>query len=185
MRAWLARPCLPARLAPLKGGTKRCSKCLDVIRRGNMAIRQLKAPHCRRARMLGMFALAWFATPAIAQELITAELGPCPEANEAEFSPFEIVPVPEPRIEELGPLSLGGIKVSTVAHSAEFFEGVGNAGKQFVEMAPTLQFRTTAPFRNLDVDYRPLECVLLSPVSKDLALCRVHLSLILTLCQQT
>lgn len=76
---------------------------------------------------------------AISAEIITSPVGPCPEATEEEASQFQLVSVPEPRIEELGETQFSGIDVRTAAHQAAFFNAIEQAFSQLAAMLPQMQ----------------------------------------------
>lgn len=87
---------------------------------------------------------------ALAAQPISGPLGPCPDATAAEVSLFKNVPVPSPRIEDLGEIKLAGMNVSTQAHKAAFFEDIGKAYAQLVQQEATLKSIMVVPFRTLE-----------------------------------
>ncbi len=84
----------------------------------------------RRALFPVALAVASFAAwGAAAQNLVTKSLGACPDATPEEASLFKTVPVPEPRLETVGPIQLAGKNIELAAHSTAEFARIPGAWK--------------------------------------------------------
>lgn len=75
-----------------------------------------------------------------AANVLQAQLGACPDGDDdVEILSLDLVEVPEPRIEELGPLKLVGFEVSTSGHKSEFFADIMKSSEKLVAAIPNIE----------------------------------------------